>query len=221
MELSDYFRILRNRWWVIPLLMVLTAAAAFGFSKIQTPVYESSLRLLVQPSRTDFGQTQAAKELLASHVQWLLSTYRAQKVINELQLDMTAPELLSDFNAASDNASYVIQITVENTDPDLANDIARTWGNLLLQWQTDRNNTLRLEDRILVEFLDDPQVGLDRPQTTINTAAGAVFGLLLGIIVVFALEWIESGVVRRTEDVERILDVPVIGVIPQGVIARN
>lgn len=216
MELSDYFRMLRNRWWVIPLLMVLTAAAAFGFSRIQTPVYESSLRMLVLPSRTDFGQAQAAKELLASYVQWLRSTYRAQGVINELQLDMTAGELLGDFNAASDNASYVIQITVENTDPNLANDIARTWGNLLIQWQTQNNDRLRLEDRIGIEFLDDPQVGLDRPQTTINTAAGAVFGLLLGIMVVFALEWIESGVVRRAEDVERSLDIPVIGAIPRS-----
>lgn len=216
MELTDYIRVIRQRWWVIPLMMMLTAAAAFGFSKIQTPVYESSLRLLVLPSRTDFGQAQAAKELLASYVQWLRSTYRAQGVINDLQLDMTAAELLGDFNAASDNASYVIQITVENTDPNLANDIARTWGNLLIQWQTQNNDRLRLEDRIGIEFLDDPQVGLERPQTTINTAAGAVFGLLLGIMIVFALEWIESGVVRRSEDVERSLDMPVIGTIPRS-----
>lgn len=216
MELADYIRILRHRWWVIPLMMMLTAAAAFGFSKIQTPVYESSLRLLVLPSRTDFGQAQAAKELLASYVQWLRSTYRAQGVINELQLDMTADELLADFNAASDNASYVIQITVENTDSNLANDIARTWGNLLIQWQTQNNDRLRLEDRIGIEFLDDPQAGLERPQTTINTAAGAVFGLLLGMMIVFGLEFIESGVVRRSEDVERTLDVPVIGTIPRS-----
>lgn len=216
MELADYIRILRHRWWVIPLMMMLTAAAAFGFSKIQTPVYESSLRLLVLPSRTDFGQAQAAKELLASYVQWLRSTYRAQGVINELQLDMTADELLADFNAASDNASYVIQITVENTDPNLANDIAGTWGNLLIQWQTQNNDRLRLEDRIGIEFLDDPQAGLERPQTTINTAAGAVFGLLLGMMIVFGLEFIESGVVRRSEDVERTLDVPVIGTIPRS-----
>jgi capsular polysaccharide biosynthesis protein len=216
MELSDYFRILRNRWWIIPLLMLLTAAAAFGFSKIQTTVYQSSLRLLVQPSRTDFGQAQAARELLASRVQWLQSTYRAQQVINELKLDLTAPELLSDFNAAADNASYVIQLTIENTDPNLANDIIRSWGNLLVQWQTEKNNQLRLEDRILIEPLDDPQVGLERPQTTINTAAGAVFGLLLGVLVVFALEWVESGVLRRSEDVERFLDVPVVGVIPRN-----
>ncbi|MFQ5401271.1 MAG: YveK family protein [Anaerolineae bacterium] len=214
MELNDYLRILRQRGWLIILLSILTAAAAFGFSKMQTEVYESTLRLLVLPSRTDFGQAQAAKELLRSYEQWLHSRYRAQDVINELQLDMTAGSLLSDVKVSSDNSSFVIQLAVENTDPDLANDIARTWGMRLIQWQTQNNDKLRKEDRITIEFLDDPQATLDRPKWKINTAAGAVFGALLGVIVVFLLEWIESGVVRRTEDIERYLEIPVIGTIP-------
>lgn len=215
MELSDYFRILRQRGWLILLLMILTAAAAFGFSKIQTPVYESNLRLLVSPSRTDFGQAQAAKVLLTSYEQWLYSSYQAQAVINKLQLDMTAGELLGDVRVASDGNSFVITLTVENTDPNLANDIARAWGDELIMWQNAKNDKLRLEDRITIEFIDDPKAGLERPKTTINTAAGAVFGLLLGIGMLFLLEWIASGVMRRAEDIERYLDIPVIGTIPQ------
>ena len=215
MELSDYFRILRQRGWLVLLLMALTAAAAFGFSKIQTPVYESTLRLLVKPSRTDFGQAQAAKELLSGYQQWLYSSYRAQGIIDVLQLDMTAGELLGDMRVASDGGSYVITLAVENTDPNLANDIARTWGDIFRQQQNADNDRLRLEDRIFIEFIDDPQVGLERPRTTINTAAGAVFGLLLGVALIFLLEWLASGVIRRGEDVERYLNIPVIGAIPQ------
>ena len=215
MELSDIFRILRQRGWLILVLMGLTAAAAYGFSRIQTPVYQSNLRLLVLPSRTDFGQAQAAKELLRSYEQWLRSTYRAQAVINDLQLDMTAGELLGDVRVASDGNSFIIKLAVENTDPNLANDIARSWGNQLIQWQNANNDKLRKEDRITIEFLDDPQAGLDRPDTKINTAAGAIFGVLLGVALIFLLEWLGSGVMRRTEDVERYLNVPVIGVIPQ------
>ena len=216
MELSDYLRILRQRGWVIILVAFLTAAAAFGFSKVQTPIYESTLRLLVRPSRTDFGQSQAAKELLATYVAWLNSRYRAQDVIDTLQLDMTAGDLLGDIKVASDNFSFVVELAVENSDPDLGNDIARTWGDLLIQWQTQENDKNRKEDRITIEFIDDPQAALDRPKWKINTAAGAVFGALLGVIVVFVLEWIESGVVRRSEDVERFLDIPVIGSIPNN-----
>ena len=214
MALNDIFRILRQRGWLILVLMALTAAAAFGFSRIQTPVYQSNLRLLVLPSRTDFGQAQAAKTLLGSYEQWLRSTYRAQAVINELQLDRTAGDLLSDVRVASDANAFIIDLTVENTDPNLANDIARSWGNQLIQWQNANNDKLQKEDRITIEFLDDPQAGLDRPDTKINTVAGAVFGLLLGVALLFLLEWLASGVMRRSEDVERYLNIAVIGAIP-------
>lgn len=214
MELGDYLAIIRRKGWLILLLAFLTSAAAFGFSKIQTPVYQSSLRMLVQPARTDFGQAQAAKQLLRGYVQWIHSSYRAAKVIDELKLDMTPEQLLSDIEVASDDSSFVIQLNVENTDPNLANDIARTWGNTFIQWRIDDNATQRKEDRVDAEFIDDPQAGLDRPNTKINAAAGAIFGALLGTIIVFVLEWIESGVVRRSEDVEKYLDIPVIGTIP-------
>lgn len=215
MEIRDYFRILRQRGWLIIVLMILTAAAAFGFSKIQTPVYESTLRLLVSPSRTDFGQAQAAKTLLSSYEQWLYSSYQARKVIDNLQLDMTPGELLDDVRVASDGNSFVITLSVENTDPDLANDIAAAWGNELIKWQDEKNYGLDKADWITIEFIDDPKAGLDRPKTKINTAAGAVFGMLLGVAIIYLLEWLASGVMRRSEDVERFLDIPVIGTIPQ------
>jgi capsular polysaccharide biosynthesis protein len=214
MKINDYSRILRQRGWLIILLALLTAAAAFGFSKIQTPVYESNLRILVQPARTDFGQAQAAQQLLRGYVQWINSSYRAATVIDELKLDMTPNQLLSDFEVASDDSSFVVRLNVENSDPDLANDIARSWGNTFIQWRIDDNATQRKEDRVDAEFIDDPLAGLARPQTMINTAAAAVFGILLGIIIVLVLEWFESGVVRRSEDIERYLDIPVIGSIP-------
>lgn len=214
MELRDYLRILRQRGWVILLVALLTAVAAFGFSKMQTEVYSATLKLLVRPARSDFGQSQAAKELLNSYRTWLDSNRRAQAVIDVLQLDMTAGALMADAEFASDNFSYVVQLSIENTNPQLAGDIARTWGNLLIQWQNQENEKNRQEDRITIEFVDDPQVGLDRPQWKINTAAGGVLGAILGLVIIFVLEWVESGIMRRVEDVERYLDIPVIGRIP-------
>jgi capsular polysaccharide biosynthesis protein len=214
MALNDYFRILRRRGWIIILLAILTAGAAYGFSRIQPVVYESSLKLLVRPARSDFGQSQAARELLGNYEQWLHSSYRAQAVINILQLDMQANELLGDVTVSSDRLGLVVQLNVENTDPDLGNDIARTWGELLIQWQNEENDKNLQGDRITVEFQDDPKVVGVSPNVNVNTAAGAVFGALLGVIIIFVLEWIESGVVRRAEDVERYLEIPVVGRIP-------
>jgi capsular polysaccharide biosynthesis protein len=214
MELSDYLRILRQRGWLIIVMAVLTAGAAFGYSQMQTPLYKSVVSLLVT-SRPDFGQTQAAKVLVRDFAAWLNSTRRAEAVIEELQLDMTPEALLGQVNIAAATSESIVQIEVENTNPDLANDIARVWGQQLIQWRNEQNAGLQKADRINAELIDDPRAGLERPKTRINTAAGGVFGALLGLVAVFVLEWIESGVVRRGEDVERYLDIPVIGSIPQ------
>jgi capsular polysaccharide biosynthesis protein len=213
-ELSDYLRILRQRGWIVILTAVLTAAATFGFSKMQPEVYESNLNLLVRPARLDFGQTQAAKELLGGYEAWLQSSFRAQEVINILDLDKDAESLLGDVAFASDSLRRTVQISVKDSRPDVASDIAIAWGNLLIQDQQIENDKNRQEDRISIIFQDSPKVSLDSPKTNINTAAGGVFGALLGILAIFFLEWLESGVMRRSEDVERYLDIPVIGSIP-------
>jgi capsular polysaccharide biosynthesis protein len=51
----------------------------------------------------------------------------------------------------------------------------------------------------------------------VNAAAGGVLGLLVGVIVVFLLEYLESSVVRRRDDLERQMDIPVIGALPADV----
>ncbi|MEM7332421.1 MAG: Wzz/FepE/Etk N-terminal domain-containing protein [Chloroflexota bacterium] len=214
MELSDYLRILRQKGWVIILMAIVTAAATFGFSRIQTPIYKSNLTLLVRPARLDFGQTQAVVELLGSYEAWLQSRIRADIVINQLELDMTPDTLLGDVAFASDNLRRTVQISVEHTEPSVASDIAIAWGNLLIQDQQIQNDQNRQEDRIDIVFQDSPFISLDSPKTRINTVAGAVFGAILGTIIIFVLEWIESGVMRRSEDIEKYLDLPVVGQIP-------
>jgi capsular polysaccharide biosynthesis protein len=50
----------------------------------------------------------------------------------------------------------------------------------------------------------------------INTAAGGLFGAILGFVIVFVLEYLESSIVRRREDVERSLELAVLATIPQS-----
>ena len=214
MPLTDYVRILWRRGWILALMAVLTAVAAFVFSKLQTPVYQSTIRVLVQPARTDFGLTQSAKILLRSYVAWMDTERVAADVIDALQLDTVPGVLRGNVTIASDDSRFVIQIDVENENGDLANDVARKWAELFIQWRNDKNQEQRKEDRVDAVILDAPRYDLDRPKTSINTVAGAVLGFLLGGVIVFVLEYIESSVIRSAIDIERQFSLPVLGAIP-------
>lgn len=217
MQFQIYMRILLRRGWILALLVVLTAGAAFGYSRIMlksAPVNKSTIKILVQPSTSDFGVSQTIKVLLDSYVQWMDSDYRAADVISALKLDMTPGELRSNVTIADDAQRLVIQIDVKNRDGDLANNIAREWANLFIEWRNQENQKVLSQNRINAQIIDDPRYELDFPKTTINTAAGAVLGFLLGLAIVFVLEYVESGILRTPEDVDRILTMPVLGAIP-------
>jgi capsular polysaccharide biosynthesis protein len=217
MQLQTYLKILWRRGWIMILLAVLTAAAAFGFSLIireRAPLYKSTVKILVQPAQTDFGQAQAAKQLLGPYEAWLNSTYRAADVIDILQLDMTPGELLSDVRIAGDLNQLVLRIEVEHPNGDVANDIAREWAGLFIQWRNQENEEVRREDRIDAEILDDPVYAIERPKIAINTAAGGILGFMIGLGIVFVLEYLESGIIRSPDDVDRVLAIPVLSAIP-------
>jgi len=214
MPLSDYVHILYRRGWILLLMALLTAAAAFVFSKLQTPIYQSTIYLLVQPARTDFGLTQSAKTLLRSYVAWLDTDRVAADVIEALQLDTTPQTLRGNVTIASDDSRFVIQIDVKNENGDLANNISQKWAELFIQWRNDENQTQRKEDYVDAIILDAPRYALDRPKTSINTLAGGILGILLGGVIVFVLEYLESAVIRSATDIERQFNLPVLGAIP-------
>ncbi|HTX22186.1 MAG TPA: polysaccharide biosynthesis tyrosine autokinase [Candidatus Aquilonibacter sp.] len=55
-----------------------------------------------------------------------------------------------------------------------------------------------------------------RPNKTLNIVLGIVFGLLVGVGLAFFIEYLDTSV-KTIDDVERALQTPVIGVIPQDV----
>ena len=214
MPLGEYFRILRRRGWIIVLLAGLTAASALVFSTVQNPVYRATVNVLVQPARTDFGLAQSAKLLLDSYVAFLDTDNSAAAIIQDLQLDMLPETLRADVSIAAEAQRFLITIEVDNENGDAANDIARKWAELLVQWRNDENQKQRREDRVTALLLDAPRYVLDHPRRGLNTVAGGVLGILLGGLLIFFLEYWDAGILRTRADVERQLNLAVLGAIP-------
>ncbi len=214
MELRAYLHILRKRGWIILLLVVLTAGAAWGFSKLQDVEYKSSINVFVRPERIDNGTLLATKQILRGFVRYIDSRNFAQRVINALGLDMLPDTLTDKVTIASKDEDYIIEIDVVDTDAAQAERIALEWANQFVQWRNQDNLKQLKEDRVDADIVQNPTTSKFRPQTTLNLVAGAIIGLLLGVGIVFFLEAIESNILRTPDDVERALGATVIGTIP-------
>ena len=214
MKIQDYIQVLKRKGWLIALITILTAGSALGFSLIQAPVYRSSVDIGIQAARTDWGLAQTVKILLDSYATVMHTRPWAQQVIEDLDLMLEPDTLLGDVIIASDSQNLTIQIDVDSNDGEQANRIAKRWAELLVQWRDSENQKQQKEDRVFAQILQEPTYRLLRPKWKINTAAGAVFGLLLGALTVIALEWFDAGIIRTPRALEEQTGLTVVGIIP-------
>ena len=163
----------------------------------------------------DLGLTEATTRLMNSYQVYLNSTIIAQRVIDNLQLDRLPGDLLSDVTIQSDRNNLTVQIDVDGQDCGTASRVASEWGNQLVIYRNQENQTVRQEDRIDAIPADAPKCPTSvTPNVAINTIAGVLLGAVAGVVIVFILEYLESSMIRRRDDVERGLELPVLASIP-------
>ncbi len=221
MELREYWNIARKRGWIIILVAVVAAAAALGVSLLMSETYRATIQLSVNPARADWGLSQVTKDLLRNYVLNIKSHRMTQEAIDRAQLDMSTYDFLANLDIGEDSADLSITIQAESHDPEEARLMAQTLAEVFVddrrQWNTEQDK----RDRIYVEIVDDIRdVPLASPKKLFNMAAGAVFGAIVGGIIVFFLEWLQSDLLRTVADVERAVGVTVLGAIPAGTDSR-
>jgi capsular polysaccharide biosynthesis protein len=212
MEAQYYLQLVARRWWIIVLTGVLTAAAAFGFTRLQPDEYTAAVKVIIL-SRPDFGQAQAARELLHTYASRFNSTLRMAEVIDELKLDMMPAELLGQVHVGVSTDSNIITVEVENSNSELAYRIADSLALGFIRWRDQDNANFPRADQIRAEKLDDPQISKEG-SVLINTLAGFILGTLLGSGLVAVLEWRDARYIRNTREAETLLEIPIVGTIP-------
>lgn len=206
MELRDYWRIVIRRGWIIVLVALLTAASAYFWSKAQTPQYRSTVYVNVVPARLDWGQSQAIKNYMRNYVRQIKSVQMARAVAEKNKLDLPPEVISSKITASPIESDLLLQIDVDDTDPIVAQQIANAVAEEFVAEIKTFNLDQRKEDRIDVSILDyaDPGV-LFAPKPKINTVAGALLGIVLGGLIVLALEFFDD-TIKTTDDVRQYVD---------------
>jgi polysaccharide biosynthesis transport protein len=85
---------------------------------------------------------------------------------------------------------------------------------LLEKYQEARiNEVMELGDIRVIDQALIPEAPI-KPNKKLNLVIGGILGLMLGVTMVFFLEYMDN-TIKNTEDVERILNLPILGVIPK------
>jgi capsular polysaccharide biosynthesis protein len=218
MEINDYLRILRKRGWIILVVAFIAAASAYGFSKLQTPVYNANVKLSVVPARaTDWGSSNSLKDLLRNYAETIRTHTTAAKAIDRAQLDMDTTTFLGKLFVNPDSSTFTLELEARDRDPKVAMGMVDTVAKVFIEDRDQWNQRQDKRDRIEVRMLDSVyNLGYEQysPKTKVNTLAGGLFGVLVGVLVIFFLEWLEMDVIRSSDDIERVIDVVVLGAIP-------
>lgn len=215
-SLRDLMEILKKRLRLIVLITVLAALISGIVSFfILTPIYQASTQLLVNQSKNDqqmydFNQVQANLQLVNTYSVIIKSPAVLEKVIKELKLDMTTDTLNQKITVDSEQNSQVLNVSVQDPDPDkavlIANKIAEVFKQEIVKIMNVDN----------VSILSKADLGKDmtpvKPKPLLNIAIAVVVGLMAGVGLAFLLEYLDN-TIKSEQDIEKRLELPVLGMV--------
>lgn len=222
MSPHDLIPLLRRYWAFIVALVLVGVAAGIGASLATTPVYTAtskvfvSLRSSTAASVPDIAQgNTAASKLVDGYAEVATSATVLDPVIKQKNLNTTSDVLAKHISVGTSSNSPVMSISV--TDPsafraaDLSNAVAKQLGIAvtgITQGQTKGSATVSLSTFAPALQPKSPS----SPNTPVNALVGGILGLLVALLLV-ALRRLLLNKVETTDELEPLLNVPVVGEI--------
>jgi len=218
-DLREIFLIIRKRTKMIVIITLLATIISGIFSYfIATPVYKASTSLIVSRtqssalnnSQIQVQDIQTSRMLAATYSEFVKSRRVLQPVIERLRLPLTVDQLKNSVDVAAKGNTEIIEISVKNSDPRKAAEIANAIADSFVEYIVKIMNI----DNVQVIDKAIPPTSKISPKTSLNIAVAAILGFMISVFIVFLLEYMDR-TIKSPEDIKKYLDLPVLGVIPE------
>ena len=213
----DVLYLLRKLWsrkfFIIFIALAVGIVALLGSIFFIKPKYISTTRIYVVSRSSDSSLTnqdlQAGSYLVNDYKEVITSNEVLSSVINQENLSLSTSELSDMITIDIPTDTRVISISVEDTDAQEASDIANTIREVAAE---KIKSVTKVDD---VTTLEAAEVASkpSSPNIKRNAALGALVGGFLAIVGILVLEVLDDRV-RRPEDVEEVLGMTLLGVVP-------
>lgn len=221
-DLREYFAIIKKRFWIIALITVVAMVVSGVISFFMlSPVYESKSTLIVNTEKNEETQMitgdqfSVSQKLAVTYGEIIKSRAVLESVISNLKLDSEYEDLVEKITVSPVKDTQIISISVQDTNPKKARDIANEIPKV---FEKEVKRITKANDIQVIDKAILPENPI-KPNKMMNVAIAAVLGMMIGLFVVFVLEYLDNKI-KTPQDVEKHLDLPILGVIPNEKIER-
>ena len=215
-DVLQLFRALWKRKLVILLVAIITSSVAFAYSTfVIKPEFTSTTRIYVvsrnqeEKSGLTNQDLQAGSYLVKDYREIILSQDVLEKVVSDLKLDLTPKGLANKIKVTVPVDTRIVSISVNDRVPEEASRIANSLREVAAQKII---SITRVSDVTTLEEAR-PAISPSSPNIRRNTVIGAGLGASLVIVVVLLIELFDDRV-KRPEDIEDVMEISILGVIP-------
>ncbi len=213
-DLKQIFFVMIDKWAAILACAILFGVIAFAITKFtMEPVYQSTTKTLVvdnteESEDVDANDFVTGNYLSKNYVEIVKSNSIFEEVIAALDLDLSIKQLSSKVDVEVLTDTQIIQITVQDSDPYQAQEIADA---VRIASEKAFATKLKVPGIVIDEAtLPENPIG---PNLTKNVILGAVIGAILAIVVV-VLKFVMDDTIKSPEDIERYLGLSTLASIP-------
>ena len=214
-DLLDMFRLVWSKKAVIALIVIVSGLVGFLYSKIFiAPRYEASINMIVN-SRNDSTSGNISNDNIASSQNMaktcavIIKVNILYQVIDELNLDISYEKLKEMVTVESVNSTQVMNIVVNDTDPERAKQIVEKIGDIAPEILVDA-----IEGGSCKIVSDVYSTGKPvSPNSTKNGLLVALIVLVICIAVIIVRDLLDN-TFKSELDIQNITSLPVLGVLP-------
>ena len=216
-DLRDLLTIIRKHWiLVFSFTVIASVSAAIISYYFLTPIYQAETQILVNQKSSNIEQYQwvqnneADLRLINTYNVIITSPIILSKVIEELELDQTPDSLAEQITVTSANNSQVVNLVVMDKQLAEAVEISNTLAEVFRNEIPILMNVDNIKILSEAKLIDNPTP--IKPNKQMNITIAAIIGLMLGIILAFLLEFLDTKF-KSEQEIEDILELPIIGLV--------
>lgn len=214
-DMAKIFRHIVRKWYLIVVAGVLAGVIGFCYANFYiTPTYRAKSVMLVELRNShydemDYEQVTVAQKYVSTFADIIRTNYVLEDVIKKLNLKESPASLASKIQVYENEDTFLINVTMTHTNPKKALEILQALDDSVVDKVVEKFGSTYVQE------WDKPVVTSApvSPNVSRYTVLGGMAGVVIALALIILIALLNNKV-KSVSDLQRMVDIPVLGVVP-------